>query len=342
MNTGSKATFNDSHIFRLTDDTGIFQHTLFDLPDLGKGYTTDDNARALLIAVMLYEQTLANKYLTLIYRYLSFVLYAQTENGLFRNFMGYNRMFIDEIPSDDCFGRCLWALGYTAKSAKLPRGIQKACENALRKAQPHSKKLVFPRSKAYAILGLYFWQDASALKELAMLADDLAGLFNKNADTDWHWFEGCFAYDNALLPWSMYLAYKTTKTAEFLQIADDSLHFLDHIVFRNGFFQPIGCKGWYPRGGKPALYDQQPVEASISTLAHSCAFQIPDNAEWLELAQKSFAWYHGENCLGQSLLNPDTGGCYDGLTEQGVNLNQGSESIVGYAMAHSTMLPYQK
>ncbi|MDF2857784.1 MAG: hypothetical protein K0Q87_3635, partial [Neobacillus sp.] len=127
---------DDAHIFRMTDDTGMFQHTRYNVPDLDKGYTTDDNARALIMAVMLYENKRKSEYLVLIYRYLAFILYAQNENGHFRNFMTYNRQFTETQGSEECFGRCLWALGYTLASSVMPRGVKEACTSAVSRALP--------------------------------------------------------------------------------------------------------------------------------------------------------------------------------------------------------------
>jgi len=140
-------------------------------------------------------------------------------------------------------------------------------------------------------------------------------------------------YDNAVLPWAMFVAYRITNQDRFLHIACTSMEFLDKLVFRDGFFRPVGCNGWWGRDKEPALYDQQPVEASMSTLAHLAAFAITGERAMLELARKSFAWYSGENSLGESLIDPDTGGCFDGITPTGVNRNQGAESIVGYGIA---------
>jgi hypothetical protein len=335
--------FDDAHIFRMTDDTGMFQHTRFSVPDLDKGYTTDDNARALIMAVMLYERQPKKEFLALVYRYLAFVLHAQNDMGRFRNFMTYERQFTELEGSGDCFGRCLWSLGYTLASMVIPEGVKNACASAVRRSLlniPFYSSCI--REQAYAIIGLGFVESDEAHIIIRELAAQLAGLFEKCAgDPDWQWFEDSLTYDNAILPWAMFTAYRTTNQDRFLHIARESMKFFDKLVFRDGFFLPVGCDGWWLRGKKPALYDEQPVEAAMSTLAHLTAYAITSEKAMLELAQKSFAWYSGENSLGKSLIDPDTGGCFDGITPDGVNRNQGAESIVSYAIANLALSKYK-
>lgn len=339
----SNFLFDDSHIFHMTDDTGMFQHSQVSVPNLAKGYTTDDNARALIMAVMLYEQQQREKFLVLVYRYLAFVLYAQNEEGCFRNFMTYERRFTEREGSEECFGRCLWALGYMLASQAMPEGVKAVCADAIERAVPNiSQHIRHIRGQAYVIIALDFIKSSRAHTMMNELAVQLAGAFEKCArDTAWRWFEDKLTYDNAVLPWAMFIAYRAKKQTRFLQIARDSLAFFDKMTFRDGFFRAVGCKGWWLRGKEPALYDEQPVEAAMSTLAHLAAFDVTGEQEMLSLAQKSFAWYAGENCLGKSMLDPDSGGCFDGITAHGVNRNQGAESIVGYVIAGLALAKYK-
>ncbi|MEN6413794.1 MAG: hypothetical protein ABFC84_13695 [Veillonellales bacterium] len=339
----SGLVFDDSHIFRMTDDTGMFQHTRFSVPDLSEGYTADDNARALIMAVMLYERQHKKKFLALVYRYLAFVLHAQNETGRFRNFMTYNRQFTETEGSEDCFGRCLWALGYTLASPAMPAGVKAGCASAVRRALPNIPLLLkWIRGQAYAIIGLGFVAGSEADTMIHGLAAQLADAFEKyTEEADWQWFEDELTYDNAVLPWAMFTAYRRTKQDRLLHAARESMAFFDKVSFRDGFFRPVGCNGWWIRGKEPALYDQQPVEASMSTLAHLAAFAVTGEQGMLELAKKSFAWYSGDNSLGESLIDPDTGGCFDGITPEGVNRNQGAESIVGYGIATLALAKYK-
>ena len=326
--------FDDAHIFRMTDDTGMFQHTCYNVPDLDKGYTTDDNARALLMAVMLFEKKQTSEYLALIYRYLAFILYAQNENGHFRNFMTYDRKFTETQGSEECFGRCLWALGYTLASSVMPIGIKDACTSAVRRALPQIHSLKYLRGQAYALIGLGFIENTESASLIRKLAESIAVCFEQCVEEkDWCWFEDSLTYDNAVLPWAMFVASRQTGQERFLAIARKSMTFLDQNAFRDDFFRPVGCKGWWLRGAEPALYDQQPVEASMSTLAHLVAYEVTGDKAMLKLAERSFAWYSGDNSCHESLIDAETGGCYDGIMADGLNHNQRAESIVGYCIA---------
>jgi len=327
-------TFDDAHIFRMTDDTGMFQHTRYNVPDLDKGYTTDDNARALIMAVMLYEKNEKSEYLALVYRYLAFVLYAQNEKGHFRNFMTYERKFTEIQGSEECFGRCLWALGYTLASTVMPGGVKDACASAISNALPHVNSLKWLRGQAYALIGLGFIPGTVNASLILKLADSIADAFEQCPwEQDWCWFEDSLTYDNAVLPWAMFVAARHTEQDRFLGIGRKSMTFLDQDAFRDGFFRPVGCRGWRLRGAETALFDQQPVEASMSTLAHVVAYEITGDEAMLKLARQSFAWYSGVNSCHESLINPETGGCFDGIMADGLNRNQGAESIVGYCIA---------
>ncbi|MDD2542608.1 MAG: hypothetical protein PHH28_16440, partial [Desulfuromonadaceae bacterium] len=190
------------------------------------------------------------------------------------------------------------------------------------------------RGQAYALIGLAFVDGTESERLILKLADLIAGRFEQCAEEeDWCWFEESLTYDNAVLPWAMFVASHKTGQERFLYIARESMKFLDQDAFRDGFFRPVGCRGWWIRGSEPALYDQQPVEASMSTLAHLAAYRVTNDTAMLELAEKSFAWYSGENSCRKSLIDPETGGCYDGIMVDGLNRNQGAESIVGYCIA---------
>ena len=336
-------TFDDAHIFRMTDDTGMFQHARYSIPNLTEGYCTDDNARALIMAVMLYEKLQKPAYLALVYRYLGFVLYAQNESGGFRNFMTYNRQFTEREGSEDCFGRCLWALGYTLASSSMPRGIKEACTAAVRRALPNIRNLEWSHGQAYALIGLSFIEGPELDGLMSELADSLVNRFaHFGGEKDWRWFEDILTYGNAVLPWSLFAAYRRLAQDRLLQVAQESLEFLDQVTFHNGFFWSVGCHGWFVQGGTLARYDEQPLEACASTLAHLAAHQATGNSEMLELAQRSFAWYLGENSRRESLIDSETGGCCDGITPDGINRNQGAESIVGYCIAGLALAQHEK
>ena len=329
------AAFMDDHIFRLTDDTGMLQHSKYSLPDPNHGYTTDDNARALIMALMLYERYESKKYLDLVYRYASFLLNAQNENGRFRNFMGYDRKWLEEEGSEDCFGRCLWALGFAISNRHTPKGVKNGLIHMLGKAVPHTAALVSPRAKAYSVIGLAHLDDEDTVKLIYDLANSLSSQYDEYRDGEWKVFEYIAAYSKFVLPWSMLVSYRVTGDKKFLDVGAESLDFFGRICFRNGYFKPVGCNGWLLKGGQPAEFDEQPVEACEGVLTYLEAYRTTGRDAYLQYAEKCHQWYLGLNSLGISLIDAETGGCYDGLTRDGPNLNMGAESIISYAISHT-------
>ncbi len=324
--------FRSDYLFRLTDDTGIFQHAKFSVPDPAKGYTTDDNARALIVAMLLWTVYDQKEYLDLAYRYLSFIVNAQTETGKYRNFMSYNRLFMEDEGSEDCFGRCLWALGYVMATPKAPDGMKEACRYLLAKSMPNVQSLQWLRAQAYAIIGLRHVATTEAYDFIQYLAAFLADSYKKHSTQKWCWFEDVLTYSNAILPWAMFIAGKVLGDDNLLSIAEESLTFLEKVTFSDGYFKPIGCQGWYSKNGNPAKYDEQPLEACETALAYIEGYSITRNFDYLSKAKTCRDWYLGHNSLQKSLIDPQTGGCYDGITPAGLNLNQGAESIISYCM----------
>lgn len=342
MSNACRYKFKDDHIFRLTDDTGMFQHCKYGIPDPTKGYTTDDNARALIMAVMLYEKYKKKKYLNLMYRYTSFVLNSLNAEGKFKNFMGYNREFLEEEGSQDCFGRCLWALGYTLASRSVPINIKGACRYILNKSISNVSKLTYPKAKAYAIIGLGYIDTDLSKEYIRKLADSLVKGYEEHKEENWNWFEDFMSYGNAVLPWSLLVAYRLLKQNKLLEVCIESMEFLKSVTFRKGYFKPIGCKGWFKKDGAPAEFDEQPLEACETLLACIEAYKVTGDREYLKAAEKCFDWFNGLNSKGLSLVDPDTGGCYDGITEDGVNFNQGAESIISYVISYLAIENYIK
>jgi hypothetical protein len=322
------------YVFAITDDVGIFQHSVYGIPDPRKGYTTDDNSRALILAVMLLEKFKEKKYLRLVYKYLAFILNAQNYDGKFKNFMNYNREFLEEEGSQDCLGRCLWTLGRTISSPSIPENIKKTCQHILNKTLEHWPKIDSPRAKAYSIVGLsYLKGTEEIISHIDTLSMELVEQYTQYKDGDWHWFEDSITYGNAFLPWSLFKAYRILKKDVLLETAQESIDFLGNITLKNTYFKPIGCNGWLFKGKKAAEYDEQPIEACETLLAYLDYFEITKDKKHLDNAFKCFCWYTGQNSKGLSLIDEETGACYDGLNENGLNYNQGSESIISYGVA---------
>lgn len=326
--------FKDDHIFRMTDDTGMLQHSKCSIPDPNHGYTTDDNARALIMALMLYERFKEKKYLDLVYRYASFLLNAQNEGGRFKNFMGYDRKWLEEEGSEDCFGRCIWALGFALSSDCTPIGVKQGLNFVLKKAMPHIAALEALRAKAYSIIGLAHLEGEEIKKLIYETAQSICQSYEEYRDGEWKWFENIVAYCNNVLPWSLLAAYSVTGEKKFLDIAGESLEFLGGITFKDRFFKPVGCKGWLLKGKEPAEYDEQTVEACEAVLTYLKAYEITGEKKYLQKAKRCHAWYEGANSKAISLVDSGTGGCYDGLTQSGVNLNMGAESLVSYVISY--------
>lgn len=362
MEVQTRVMFTNEYLRRITDDTGIFQHTKFGVPDRSKGYTTDDNARALIAAVLMYNHNKDSATLDLIHTYIAFIHHAQNSNGNFRNFMDYNRSFMEESGSEDCQGRTLWALGFAlSHSASLPDNLLNTCRYLINQALPHIEALGSPRAGAYALIGLsYLIETPNALvysfpyphtpstkEEQAFLprafimdlietiAVRLHNQYTLNKGAGWNWFEDSLTYGNSMLPWALLKAFRISKNVDLKNTGKESLDFLASQTFsKEGYYKPIGSHGWLLRGGKAAPYDEQPIEACEMLLACKEAAVILQDTSYLKQAALCYEWYVGHNSLNMSLIDPQTGACYDGIHSTGLNLNQGSESIISYSIAH--------
>lgn len=334
-------------LFIMTDDTGMIQHSNFTIPDPKSGYTTDDNARALMAAVMLYEKYKSTKYLKLIFKYLSFLTYAQNEHGGFKNFMDYNRNFIEENGSEDCFGRCLWCLGCVVSSPYIQNTIKYGALDLIKNSLPNVYKLNYIRGKSYSLIGLcviyksiyknsailnYFDldKDLDEIKNLIIkLSDDVLHDFENNSDENWQWFEDELTYSNSIIPLSLLKSYRLTKKETYLNAALKSIDFLDCIYFKNDYFKPVGCKGWFKKGDiSPAQFDEQPVEACSTAFLYLEAYKVTNKTSYLNKARLCSEWFTGNNCINKSMLDNLTHGSYDGIKKSGINLNTGAESIL--------------
>ena len=327
------------HLRRLTDSTGILQHACYTVPNYHHGYCVDDNARALVVATKYYRIFRDRRILRLLTPYLGFTLYAQREDGWFHNFMGYDRRFLDEGGSDDCFGRALWGLGYTIAFA--PKSFRALAKEIFDRALPRVGELNL-RGSAYAILGLHYYLDqyagASEVRRLLeRLADYLAGIYEKNAAPEWRWFEDQLTYGNGVMPHALFLAHGHTEDARFLKIAEESLDFLFNEQLRDGHLSLVGSNGWYPRGGTKADFDQQPIDATDLIEACKSAYRDTKKRLYLDRMRICFDWYLGHNDVGAPIYDFRTGGCCDGLTPSAANMNQGAESTLSFLLALMTM-----
>ena len=332
------------HLTRMSDSTGIYQHAIYSLPDFHHGYCTDDNARALITTVLLEGLEIEGRELhRLAETYASFMQYAFDPNSKrFRNFMGYNRLWLETQGSEDSQGRALWALGTCAGRSKH-RHLQAWAAQMFERALPAILEAKSPRTWAYTLLGIfeYFRRlsgDRIAAQARDTLTQRLVDLFEKTATDDWPWFEASLSYANALLPHVLILSGRWADNPTAFAIGLRSLRWLVSVQKApQGHFRPIGSEGFYARGGKRADFDQQPIEAHSTVSACLEAYRSTDEAIWHEEARIAFEWFLGRNDLGLSLYDSKTGGCCDGLHVDRVNQNQGAESTLAYLMALSEM-----
>jgi glycosyltransferase involved in cell wall biosynthesis len=333
--------FTLAHVKRLTDDTGIVQHAKYGIPNLKEGYCLDDNARALLMSAMAFNNK-SDETIKLMPIYLSYIHYMQNDDGSFRNFLSFSRNYLDEIGSEDSFGRTIWALGYLIYSFPKDSYHQPGLD-IFRKSLPYFRKLKHLRGIANTILGLSYFikrfpDDEESKTLLLELANKLIKEYNSKKSIDWNWFENILTYDNAIIPLSLFHAAEITHDDEILKIAIESSVFLESITLKNGYLKPIGSKGWFVKGKVCADYAQQSVDVMGMVLLFFKAYEVTKERKYLDKMFKSYMWYMGKNDLSLPVYDYETGGCNDGLEENGLNRNQGAESTLSYLIAHLTVL----
>ena len=328
------------HIFRMTDDTGMLNHANYGVPDLSKGYTSIDNARALIMAVKLFEQTHSKKVEGLIYKYVSFLSNAQKADGTFRNSMGYNREFLEEEVPEECFGRCLGALCYAFSDKYTPHSIKNAARDLIDKALPNCMKRSSSRAIAYVIIGLSYLGEEKTDGYISKLAALLADHYMHYKSDNWRWFEDSLTCCNAALPWALLTAFKVTKEARYLKVGIESLQFLESKTLTEQYFKPIGKNGLNNSANEAFQFDEQTLEASEASSAYIEAFLVTNNLEYISKAKTCFLWYTGKNSKGISLLDDETGGCYDGIEFDRLNPNQSAVSIISFWTAYLEIKKY--
>ena len=325
------------HLKALTDDTGILQHAKYSTPRRSEGYTTDDNARALIACIKHHQLYSRHETEKLIDVYLSFLLHMQRSDGKFHNLLSYERHFQDDVGSEDCMGRALWACSYTLNS-NLSEDKKILSKEIFDHGFRWGSNFKSPRATAYTILGLQHYQkafpkDENLILNTRTLADKLCEIYQRTSTPDWQWFEPYLTYANARLPQALFEAYTATKDLTHLKIGEDSLNFLVQNQIIEDQLLPIGNNGYYMKHNEKALYDQQPLEASCMVEAATTAFRVTGDEKYRKIVHIAFNWFLGKNSQNIEVYNPKTGGCYDGITPQGVNLNQGAESTVCYLLA---------
>jgi hypothetical protein len=325
------------HLRHMTDHTGMLQHAIFTVPNYAEGYTSDDNARALMVSALL-EAVGNSEALELGSRYLAFVWYAfNAETGRFRNFMDYQRNWLEEIGSDDSHGRTLWALGTVLGRSNMPT-MHSMAGKVFEQALPAILGTTSPRAWAFALMGIDEYLQRFAGDRLAsQVRDELAGrlltLYQNNRAENWLWFEDRLTYCNAALPHAMILCGHAMSNPLMTGAGLEALGWLADLQRSDGEghpFVPIGSNGFYQKGRERARFDQQPVEAQAMISACLEAHRATGDKRWRKEARRAFEWFLGRNDLNLPIYDPTTGGCRDGLHPDRLNENQGAESTLAF------------
>ena len=327
---------NHDHLFRMSDHTGIFQHAIYHVPNYHEAYCTDDNARAFIYTILHQQQHGHDPELDrLASSYLAFLWYAFDANTFrFRNFMGHDRKWLESKGSEDSHARALWAAG-TALGRSPNEGFRNLCALLFQRGLGPVKHFSSPRAWAFTLVAINeylraFSGDRVVAKTRDVLVARLMGLYQANSSPDWLWFERIATYDNAKLSHALIVSRKPKA----VDIGLKSLKWLlDEQTGEAGQFSPIGCHGFWPRGGEKARFDQQPVEAHASVSACMAAYDATGDRDWLQQARRCFEWFLGRNDLGLPLYDETTGGCRDAMLRDHINQNQGAESTLAFHLS---------
>jgi glycosyltransferase involved in cell wall biosynthesis len=327
------------HFLSMCDDTGLFQHAVHSVPDRSHGYCVDDNARALLLACALNnrgEQRLSE---VLTARFAAFVQHAWNPDiRRFRNFMGFNRAWLEASGSEDSHARTLWALGECARSDYSPSRRRWAA-SLFAEALPTAEAFRSPRAWAFTLLGLDAYcaaapNDLHARDLRPVLAGRLMTILASVETSGWVWFEAGLAYDNARMPQALLVTGMATRTPTYIDAGLRSLRWLmTQQTAPAGHFRPIGTAGFGEQRQHPRSFDQQPVEAAATISACLAAWRADGDPEWKAVATQAFAWFFGSNDLSVALVDPETGSCRDGLHPDRANENRGGESVLSYLLS---------
>jgi glycosyltransferase involved in cell wall biosynthesis len=331
------------HFLSLCDDTGLFQHALHCVPDRSHGYCTDDNARALLVACSLNrsaEQPLSD---SLTGRFAAFIQHAwNRDRKRFRNFLGFDRCWLEDQGSEDSHGRALWALGECARNGRNP-SLCRWAVSLFAEASATVEAFTSPRAWSFTLLGLDAYccavpDDTAAKRLRALLADRLIALLAASETPDWQWFESSLAYDNARLSQALIVTGLATDTLSYVGAGLSTLRWLMRVQTTSaGIFRPVGSQSFGASRVSPQAFDQQPLEAAAAVSACLAAWRADGDPMWRADAARAFAWFLGSNDLSLPLVDVETGSCRDGLHPDRANENRGGESAVSYLLGLAEM-----
>ena len=341
---------NLNHIKQMTTDTGIIQFSKINQPDRCSGYTLDDNSRALIAMCMHYILTGDKKNLLYVNIYLGYIKFCLQPESSFLNYVDNENRFTSqnkEVNLDDANGRAIWALGYLiSEKDSLPEKISSEAVEIFNKVIPHVKTIHSTRAMAFAIKGLYYYyktiQSSEILNLVKELANRLVQMYKHESNDKWRWFEGYLTYANSILPEAMLYAWQITGDPIYEEIARTSFDFLLSITFNENGIEVISNKNWLQRGDTPGHFGEQPIDVAYTIMSFGKFYEAFADEDYLIKMETAFNWFLGKNRLHQIIYNPCTGGCYDGLEETHVNLNQGAESTISYLMARLTVEEFKR
>jgi len=320
---------NYKHFMQMTDEIGILQFSIKDNPDPMSGYTLDDNARALIATLFMGE-----KGYPYACRFVDFMTKTQQDDGRWFNFF-LNGKYFSTFDSEDSVGRAF--LACSAGTISSWPDISNSCSKMINRVFPRISFFSSPRAIAYILVGLCKGKFSCSEKELHKMVNRLSNflinLYQIKRSKNWLWFEDYLTYCNAILPHALFCVYAFNNDKKALKIANESLNFLNDLLFSKGYLNIVGNQGWYHRNGTMPVFDQQPVDAASIALANWDAYHIIGKKEYLYLANLAHQWYRGKNIHGIWVYNETTGGCYDALTKDGINLNQGSEAVLSLLLS---------
>lgn len=333
--------FSWKHIDRMTNQVGILQHATYSIPNYREGYCLDDNARALLVTLLAQRDFADKKLDRRISTYLSYIYYHQREDGLFHNFMDFQNRFLDEVGSEDSFGRTIWALGVLLREMQLTSYYQLGYEIFFR-ALPNFNLLRSNRAIAYTVLGIAEYlhhqsNDEVMIELMRTLVGKLIREYEASSDENWQWFESVLAYDNAILPYSLLIAYPFLNDELVKQVGLSTLKFLESITIQNGALSLVGNQEWAKQGKHISKFGQQPLDVTAMVFMYREAFRLTNKKVYFNRMLASFRWFLGENDLKLGLYDEETKGCCDGLESYGINRNQGAESTLCFYLAHTVV-----
>ncbi len=339
---------NLSHLKKMTTEKGMIQFSKINQPDIESGYTLDDNARALIAVCMRFKESGDQNMLGYIRTYLAFIKSCQQDSGRMLNYVDKMHNFTDQnkdVNLDDSNGRAVWALGYLISMTEtIPFNIILDAESVLKKLLANISDIFSTRAMAFAIKGLCFYKkeckNDDILPLVKIFANRLIQMLRHESSEKWTWFEGYLTYANSILPESMLYTWLMTNDSKYLDAANTSLEFLLTHTFNNEWIEVISNRNWLSRGEKNIHVGEQPIDVSYTIMTLGAFYEVFHEERYRSKMEMAFNWFLGNNRLHQIVYNPCTGGCFDGLEENNVNLNQGAESTLSYLLARMTIGKY--